>query len=45
MVLYNGKIVELDRPRALLEDSSTIFYGMAKDADLVGWFETNNQGM
>jgi len=35
MVLDKGRIVEFDSPQALLEDSATIFHGMARDANLV----------
>ena len=35
MVLDQGKIVEFNDPNTLLKDKSTIFYGMAKDADIV----------
>ncbi|XP_021950748.1 multidrug resistance-associated protein 1 [Folsomia candida] len=35
VVLDKGQIVEFDSPENLLKDSSTIFYGMAKDAGLV----------
>ena len=35
MVLDAGVVKEYDAPHTLLADSSTIFYSMAKDADLV----------
>ncbi|XP_067673483.1 multidrug resistance-associated protein 1-like isoform X3 [Haliotis asinina] len=35
MVLDAGKIREFDNPQALLQDTDSIFYGMAKDAGLV----------
>lgn len=35
MVLDKGKIVEFESPTNLLDDPSTIFHGMAKDANLV----------
>ncbi|ESP02039.1 hypothetical protein LOTGIDRAFT_111500, partial [Lottia gigantea] len=35
MVLDSGTIKEYDSPNRLLEDKTTIFYGMAKDAGLV----------
>jgi len=35
MVLDQGLIREYDSPHALLGNTSTIFYGMAKDANLV----------
>ncbi|XP_033725267.1 LOW QUALITY PROTEIN: multidrug resistance-associated protein 1-like [Pecten maximus] len=43
MVLDKGLVVEFDRPQNLLEDKGTVFYGMAKDADLVDWFDTENK--
>ena len=39
MVLDQGKIVEFNDPNTLLKDKSTVFYGMAKDADIVWSFE------
>lgn len=35
MVLDAGKIKELDTPENLLADTETVFYSMAKDANLV----------
>lgn len=35
IVLDKGKIVEYDSPARLLENVNGIFYGMAKDANLV----------
>ena len=35
MVLDQGKIVEFKDPNTLLKDKSSVFYGMAKDADIV----------
>ncbi|XP_069159719.1 multidrug resistance-associated protein 1 [Procambarus clarkii] len=35
LVLDNGVVKELDQPSALLQDKSSIFYGMALDAGLV----------
>ena len=35
MVLDAGKIVEFDTPETLLNNTSTIFYGMAKSAGLI----------
>jgi len=35
MVLSEGRIVEFDSPSKLLENKSSVFYGMAKDANLV----------
>lgn len=35
LVLDKGEIKEFDSPSALLEDKTSIFYGMAKDAGLV----------
>ncbi len=35
MVLDRGSIVEFDSPDTLLADSNSVFYGMAKDANLV----------
>ncbi|XP_033725264.1 multidrug resistance-associated protein 1-like [Pecten maximus] len=43
MVLDKGLVVEFDRPENLLADKGTVFYGMAKDADLVDWFDTENK--
>ncbi|XP_069101813.1 multidrug resistance-associated protein 1-like isoform X2 [Argopecten irradians] len=43
MVLDKGVIVEFDRPQTLLEDKGSVFYGMAKDADLVDWFDTEHK--
>lgn len=34
MVLDQGRIKELDAPQTLLQDRNTIFYGLAKDANL-----------
>ncbi|CAG7727247.1 unnamed protein product [Allacma fusca] len=35
MVLDNGEIQEFDSPAVLLQDSTSVFYNMAKDAGLV----------
>ncbi|XP_034235576.1 multidrug resistance-associated protein 1-like isoform X2 [Thrips palmi] len=35
LVLDQGKLLELDSPERLLNDKSTVFYSMAKDAGLV----------
>ncbi|XP_049833464.1 multidrug resistance-associated protein 1-like [Schistocerca gregaria] len=35
IVLDKGKVVEFDSPQSLLEDRTSIFYSMAKDAGLV----------
>lgn len=35
IVMDKGKIVEFDSPSALLKDTNSIFYSMAKDANLV----------
>ena len=35
MVLDQGRIKEFDLPKRLLEDKNTIFYGLAKDANIV----------
>ena len=35
MVLDAGKIAEFDSPQNLMKDTSSIFYGMAKNAGLV----------
>ena len=35
MVLSDGRIAEFDPPSVLLERKYSIFYGMAKDANLV----------
>jgi len=42
MVLDKGSIKEFDSPDELLGDPSTIFYGMAKDANLVGTEDNMN---
>jgi len=34
LVLDAGQIAEFDEPQALLQNSNSIFYGMAKDAGL-----------
>ena len=34
MVLDKGRIAEMDTPNKLLEDKNSIFYSMAKDANL-----------
>ena len=36
MVLASGKILEFDSPQNLLDNRKSAFYGMAKDAGLVG---------
>ena len=35
IVLDQGKIVEFDSPNNLLREKSSVFYGMAKDANIV----------
>ncbi|XP_064611716.1 multidrug resistance-associated protein 1-like isoform X1 [Liolophura sinensis] len=35
MVLDAGRVKEFDNPQTLLQDNSSVFYGMAKDANLV----------
>ncbi|KAL4218281.1 Multidrug resistance-associated protein 1 [Mactra antiquata] len=35
LVLDHGKVIEFDSPNVLLEDKSTVFYSMAKQAGLV----------
>ncbi|GFS47676.1 multidrug resistance-associated protein 1 [Trichonephila inaurata madagascariensis] len=35
MVLDQGEVAEFDSPETLLKDKESIFYGMAKDANLV----------
>ena len=35
MVLDQGRIVEFKDPNTLLKDKSTVFYAMAKDANIV----------
>ena len=35
MVFDEGEVKEFDTPTKLLQDTKTIFYGMAKDAGLV----------
>ncbi|XP_060074035.1 multidrug resistance-associated protein 1-like [Ylistrum balloti] len=39
MVLDKGLITEFQTPRVLLQDKTSVFYGMAKDAELTDWFE------
>ena len=36
MVLDNGKVEEYDHPNKLKQNTNTIFYGMVKDAGLLG---------
>lgn len=36
LVLDKGEVAEFEPPRSLLENKNSIFYGMAKDAGLVG---------
>ena len=36
MVLDAGKIKEFETPEALMNNRKSVFYGMAKDAGLVG---------
>ena len=36
LVLDKGLVAEFDTPNALLSDANTIFYGLAKNAGLVG---------
>ena len=35
MILDQGEVKEFDSPRNLLENTKSLFYGMAKDAGLV----------
>ena len=35
LVLDKGEIKEFDKPQTLLQNSNSVFYGMAKDAGLV----------
>ena len=35
LVLSDGHVAEFDQPQPLLNDSSSLFYGLAKDAGLV----------
>jgi ABC-type multidrug transport system fused ATPase/permease subunit len=35
IVMNKGQIAEFDTPKALLEDSNSIFHSMARDANLV----------
>ena len=35
MVLSSGSITEFDNPQKLLNDENSVFYKMAKDANLV----------
>lgn len=37
MVLDRGKIKEFDTPTNLLQQKDSLFYQMAKDANLVSW--------
>jgi len=39
MVMDRGQIVEFDTPRNLLQDTTSMFYAMARDADLHNWFD------
>ena len=34
-MLDKGRIVEFDSPESLLRDERSVFYGMAKDAQIV----------
>ena len=40
-MLDQGRIAEFNSPSKLLADKSSIFYGMAKDAGLADWDESN----
>lgn len=42
LVLDAGYVAEFDSPTNLLDNKQSIFYGMAKDAGLVGIYGTNN---
>lgn len=44
LVLDKGEVAEYESPQTLLNDRHSIFYGMAKDAGLVGGNFTNNPG-
>ncbi len=35
MVLDKGQVVEFDMPTSLLEDKSSIFHGLAREAGLI----------
>ncbi len=35
LALHEGRVVEFDRPEALLADSSSLFHSLAKDAGLL----------
>ncbi|XP_033725322.1 multidrug resistance-associated protein 1-like [Pecten maximus] len=41
MVLDQGLIAEFETPRALINDTTSVFYGMAKDAEITDWFEND----
>jgi ATP-binding cassette subfamily C (CFTR/MRP) protein 1 len=35
LVMDNGRVCEYNSPKVLLENSDSMFYGMAKDAELI----------
>lgn len=37
MVFDNGQVVEYDTPKNLLRNKKGIFYGLAKEANLIKW--------
>jgi hypothetical protein len=37
MVLDHGEVKEFDSPQTLMNNSNSLFYAMAKDANLISW--------
>jgi ABC-type multidrug transport system fused ATPase/permease subunit len=35
LVMDNGRVCEYNSPKVLLENSNSMFYGMAKNAELI----------